>query len=108
MHRVVLDTNVLVSAFLTRMGVPNQILRQIGQSYELFICKAILEEVDRVLHELNIRKRGKLTEEEIQDFLNLLYTAAFMIENPPSLRVMRMILMMMLFSLVQWRLRLII
>jgi len=87
MHRAVLDTNVLVSAFLSRSGVPNQILRQVGQSYKLFISKAILEEAERVLHELNIRKRGKLAEGEIQDFLNSLHAAAFVIENPPSLRV---------------------
>ena len=87
MHRVVLDTNVLISAFLSRSGIPNQILRQVGQSYRLFIGKAILEETERVLHEPNIRKRGKLTEGDIQDFLNSLRAAAFVIENMPSLRV---------------------
>ena len=87
MHRVVLDTNVLISAFLSRSGIPNQILRQVGQSYRLFIGKAILEETERVLHEPNIRKRVKLTEGDIQDFLNSLRAAAFVIENMPSLRV---------------------
>ena len=89
MLKAVLDTNVLVSAFLSRSGVPNQVLRQAGQSYRLFISQVILEETDRVLHELNIQKRGKLIEEEIQDFLNSLYTVAGVVENPPSLRVIK-------------------
>ena len=87
MLKVVLDTNVLVSAFLSRSGVPNQILRQAGQSYRLFIDQAILEEADRVLHELSIQKRGELIEEEIQDFLNSLHAVASLVEKPPSVKV---------------------
>jgi len=36
MLNVVLDTNVIVSAFLSKNGVPNQILRQAGIDYQLF------------------------------------------------------------------------
>ena len=84
---MVLDTNVLVSAFLSRSGTPNQILRLARRSYQLFISREILEETNRVLHELNVQKRGKLDEEDIQEFLNSLYAVAGVVENLPALQV---------------------
>ena len=87
MLNVVLDTNVIVSAFLSKNGVPNQILRQAGIDYQLFIAFEILEESRRVLNRPKIQKRGRLTKDEILQFLNDLCAIADIVKNLPSLQV---------------------
>ena len=85
MLKAVLDTNVLVSAFLSDAGVPNQVLRQAGQAYQLFISNEILEEVKRVLRRPRIQERAQLTEDKIRAFLAAIQRVADVVENPPSL-----------------------
>lgn len=49
--RVVLDTNVLVSALLVSRSLPAQVLSQFREeSWELIVSGTILEEYGRVLH----------------------------------------------------------
>jgi putative PIN family toxin of toxin-antitoxin system len=87
MLKTVLDTNVLVSALLSEAGIPNQVLRQAGLTYQLFISNEILEEAEEVLHRPRIRERGQLTEDRIRQFLAILQTVAGIVPNPPSLQV---------------------
>lgn len=87
MLRAVLDTNVLVSALLSSAGVPNQVLRQAGQSYQLFTSREILEEVGSVLRRPRIQKGAKLTEGKIQAFLFAIQMVADVVEDLPSLQV---------------------
>tara|TARA_Y100000310_G_C20394867_1_gene674603 strand:+ start:61 stop:483 length:423 start_codon:yes stop_codon:yes gene_type:complete len=87
--KAVLDTNVLVSALLSRNGSPNHILRQAGETYQLFISHDILKETNRVLHEPKIQNIAKLTETEINQFLDSITSIATLIENPPILRVIK-------------------
>ena len=47
--KVVLDTNVLVSALIVKTGKPAQILRRI-ESFELLLTPEILAETERVLN----------------------------------------------------------
>ncbi len=87
MKKVVLDTNVLVSAFLSETGVPNQVLIQAGITYQLFISYDILEEVERVLSRPKIQKRVQLLGGEIRVFLAAIQGVADVVENPTPLRV---------------------
>lgn len=87
MIKAVLDTNVLVSALLSETGVPNQVLRQAGRAYQLFISDEILKELERVLHRPRIRNRVGLTEDRTRTFLSTLQTVADIVKDPPSLQV---------------------
>ena len=68
MLKVVLDTNIYVSALIKRGGKPDQILRLV-ERYRLFCAEAILEEVHRVLHYPRIKRKHKLKEEEIEEHI---------------------------------------
>ena len=87
MIKAVLDTNVLVSALLSISGVPNQVLRQAGQTYQLFISCEILEGVESVLRRPRIQRRTQLAEDEVRAFSVVVQTVANIVENPPLLQV---------------------
>lgn len=70
MIRVVLDANVFVSAALSPNGIPAKILTAWhAEQFQLVISKAILEEIDRVLHYPKILKRHQWREERIRLFI---------------------------------------
>ena len=56
MMRVVLDTNVLVSAAIKKRGKPERILQAGGEHFVLLCSAYILAEVDRVMARQHIRK----------------------------------------------------
>ena len=76
--KVVLDTNVLVSALIVRVGKPAQILRQIGK-FELLISEEILAETERVLHYDHIQKRYHPSEEDIATYLEELRKTSILV-----------------------------
>jgi len=95
MMRVVLDANVLVSAILSPRGAPAQILTAWrAAQFDLVISRAILAELNRVLHYPKIAKRHRWSEEQLQAFLNNLahiailtpgvLTLAVITEDPPD------------------------
>lgn len=71
--RVVLDTNVIISATLIRGGNEDQILRawQRG-AFELVLSPPILEELGRALFYEKLRKFRWMTDEEIVELLQAL------------------------------------
>jgi putative PIN family toxin of toxin-antitoxin system len=89
MLKVVLDTNVLVSALLSSGGTPDRVLRDAGQVYQLFISHEILEEIEEVLRRPRIQARAQLTEEKVRAFLATIQRVADVIENPPSLQIIK-------------------
>ena len=78
--RVVIDTNVIVSAFLSPSGKPAQILRMALQR-ELVICidTAILVEYEQVLSRPKFC--GKMHAQEIRRFIDLLYDIGVVINS---------------------------
>ena len=78
MLRVVVDTNVLISALLKANGSPAQVvsLWRTGE-FELVISSETIDELSRVLGYERIRTR--VTPEEAERFLYLLQTAATII-----------------------------
>jgi putative PIN family toxin of toxin-antitoxin system len=71
--RVVLDTNVIVSATLIRGGNEDRILRAWQRGvFELALSPEILEEIGRVLSSERLRKFRWMTEDEIGLLLEIL------------------------------------
>jgi len=74
MIRIVIDTNILVSAILTPKGNPAKILKLILQGkLNLIISPAILEETRQVFHYprlVKLMQKNKITFREIYDFLD--------------------------------------
>ena len=75
MIRIVLDTNVLVSALLNRHGAPAQVLRMILQDPEmqLYISGEVYAEYDEVLR----RPKLKRSKAEIDGMLGVMREKAF-------------------------------
>jgi putative PIN family toxin of toxin-antitoxin system len=86
--RVVLDTNVLVSGFLYRPGVPGKIVRACYEGQlNVVLSQFILDEVARVLPRM---KRLALTPEKLLDLMNRLRYLSEIVttdsETDPALR----------------------
>ncbi len=73
MTRIVIDTNILVSAILTPKGNPAKILKLVLEGkFTLIISPAILEETQQVLRYprlVKLMKKNKITRKEVYDFL---------------------------------------
>ncbi len=72
MIKAVLDTSVLAAAFLKPEGINYKVLREAGRRYRLYLCRYILEELERVLRYPRIRRRYSYGEEEIEGFIEAL------------------------------------
>ncbi|NJD77932.1 MAG: putative toxin-antitoxin system toxin component, PIN family [Candidatus Methanoperedens sp.] len=66
MLKFVLDTNVFVSALMSKRGNPALLLDRVKKSYTLFISKDILSELKDVIS----REKFGYTEEEINTFID--------------------------------------
>jgi len=86
--RAVLDTNVLVSAFINRHGAPRQILNawQEGK-FELVTSLPILQEADEVLHRKHIQRKYRLGELDIWTYLLLLTVRGIVVPAVPDIDV---------------------
>jgi putative PIN family toxin of toxin-antitoxin system len=71
--KVVLDTNVLVSALLKRDGVPGRLLQSVWDgTLDLVLSEALLTELRDVLRYPKIRKRLVANSIDVELFLELL------------------------------------
>src|SRR5919198_2790943 len=78
--RVVLDTNVIISATLIRGGNEDQILRAWRRgAFELVLSPSILEELGRALFYEKLRKFRWMTEEEISELLQTLAASSVVV-----------------------------
>ena len=95
--RVVLDTNVFVSAIIGPRGIPSQILHAWrAEQFDLVISQAALTEIGRVFRYPKIAKYHRWSEERLQAFLDNLahmtiltpgeLTLAVITEDPPDNR----------------------
>jgi len=74
MPNAVLDSTILVSAFLTKMGVSAELLYQaVGGAFQLSLAEEIIGETQRVLLEYQrIRKRYRYSDREVRAFCQAL------------------------------------
>ncbi|MBM4350720.1 MAG: putative toxin-antitoxin system toxin component, PIN family [Deltaproteobacteria bacterium] len=89
MLKVVLDTSILVSAFLKHEGVNAKILHGGKDEYELYLSEDILEETSLVLLTYErIRKKYHYTDDEAFEYLETLRVVAReVIKKLPKIRV---------------------
>lgn len=86
--KVVIDTNVFVSAFLSPGGVPARILRLFEQeAFELLISEEILHEYAVALRYERVKKVHKLTDEQIIRVLEDLRASATFVKPTISVTV---------------------
>ena len=86
--RLVLDTNVLVSALLSPSGAPARVLRLWeAEAFELVVSEAILAEYARVLAYPRIATRLKLTGESAEELVGALRQFSTLVEPDESLQV---------------------
>lgn len=88
--RVVLDTNVIISATLIRGGNEDQILRawQRG-SFELVLSPAILEELGRALFYEKLRQFRWMTEKEVSELLQTLAASSVVVSGRAKAKASR-------------------
>jgi putative PIN family toxin of toxin-antitoxin system len=84
MIRVVIDTNILVSALLSRNGAPAQALRMILEDPEMQVCVSgeVYAEYDEVLR----RPKLKRSRAEIDGLLSMVRKTALWVKQTESVR----------------------
>ena len=89
MPRVVLDSSVLVSAFLTPHGSVVRLLRDpVRSRYELCLSDAILTETaETLLTKPRLRRYAAYADEDVHEFVRWLLTQAEMVPDLPAPRV---------------------
>jgi putative PIN family toxin of toxin-antitoxin system len=81
--RVVVDTNVLVSGILVRLGLPNELLQLWRRGYiQMLTAPTLIAEVTRTLQKTRIRRKYDLAEEDIDDLIANLTAAEQVIPLP--------------------------
>jgi uncharacterized protein len=89
MIRIVLDTNLFVSALLKSGSHPDRIIQLVrDEKVLLLISDSIRDEISRVLAYPKIRKRLTLSDEELITFVKLLDTVAII--TPGTLNLPRL------------------
>ncbi len=82
MIRIILDTNIIVSAIVSLHGPPRQILKAWHQQqFVLLTSAAIISEVARVLRYPHLQKTFQLSEADIQIAIDSLLNDANMLED---------------------------
>jgi len=85
--KVILDSTVLVSAFLTR-GLAAELLTRCRERARIYTAEDILQEVRRVLLEKSyIRKHYRYSSADVEVFVNGFRENALLIEQLPDLHV---------------------
>ena len=89
--RVVLDTNVLISAtFRSLSSIPNTIYQALKkQQFILIISPAILEELEEVLAREKIMKRTGMSQEERIKFIEELIEIGFVVPGKKAIQVIQ-------------------
>jgi uncharacterized protein len=74
---VVLDVNVLISAFLAELGIPRRLIQQWrAERFSVVISEGMLAELEEKLHLPRIARRHHVTEDGIAAFKDLLLSQA--------------------------------
>jgi putative PIN family toxin of toxin-antitoxin system len=89
MTKAVLDSTVLVSAFLAKAGISAELLRQAKRrAFRLYLAEEIIEETQRVLLEYQrIRKRYHYPDRSVIQFSQGLRIVAHLVTKLPQVNV---------------------
>lgn len=90
MHRVVIDTNVLISGIIQRSGFPFKVVKLWeDEAIVLITSAATIEEAERVLNYPKIRERYKLTGDDINRSVTNLFRYSVIADDPPEINVIK-------------------
>lgn len=88
--RVVIDTNVLVSAVIRPQGIPGEVLHQLRERrFELLMSRATLDELVNVLFRPRLRTKYRLTDNTLRPILKLLFLRSVMLQPQEKVTVCR-------------------
>ena len=88
MLKIVLDTNVFVSALINPRGKPAQILNYVFESkVRLFTSPSIIEELERVLSYPKLVKRHGLEKQELKKFVSDLLSILSLVEGKKAIEL---------------------
>lgn len=88
--KVVFDSAILVSAFLTKEGLSAELLNRCEQDAHLYTAEEILEEVRRVLLEkVHIRVNYLYEDIEVERFIERLRVISTLVSELPELQVIK-------------------
>jgi putative PIN family toxin of toxin-antitoxin system len=88
MLKIVLDSNILVSALINLHGSPAQIIDYVFQNrIRLFISPSIVEELERVLSYQKLMKRHGLGREKLKEFISDLLSIMLLIQGKETIKV---------------------
>ncbi|MFN7733316.1 MAG: putative toxin-antitoxin system toxin component, PIN family [Pirellula sp.] len=81
MARIVLDTNIIVRAVASPIGLASELLRHsISNRNLLCTSNFLLAELDRVLRYPRVQRIHRLTDSEIEDFIRSIQQVAVVVE----------------------------
>ena len=85
--RVVVDTNVFVSALLSPQGIPSQLFHYWGQHFfDLLVSEESMDELARVLQYPKIRKGLRSTDAELAEFVRLFREKGLLVTPQETIR----------------------
>lgn len=90
MHRVVIDTNVLISGIIQKSGFPYKVVKLWEEGTIVLITSlSMIKEAEKVLNYPKIKKKYSLGEGKIKKTVLNLLRYSVLIDNPPSLGVIK-------------------
>ena len=88
MLKIVLDSNVFVSALINPRGKPAQILNYVFENkIRLFTSPSIIEELERVLSYPKLVKRHGLEKQELKKFVSDLLSILSLVEGKKAIEL---------------------
>jgi len=88
--KILIDTNVWVSAFLNPSGYPAKIITAwLEDKIQIVISMSLLKEILNVLQRPRIQKKYKYSAEEIKTYLDLIFQRAEKIEPAGNINLCR-------------------
>ena len=90
MHRVVIDTNVIISGVIQKSGFPFKVVKLWeDEKFVLITSAATIEEAGRVLNYPKISKKYKLTDDDIKRSITNLLRYSTLIDDPPAINAIK-------------------
>ena len=89
--KITLDTNILVSAFISKQGQPSAVMDLVltFPEIELILSEQILAEFKDVMSRLEVKKRFEYTSKDIDQFVDALRDASTIIKPNSNFNVVK-------------------
>ncbi len=88
--RVVIDTNVRISAFLTRHSYPAQLVEAFRQTYfEAIVSEPLIHELESVLKRPRLMNKYQFNEDAIKEYISLIKEQSIWVSIPGTLQLCR-------------------